>query len=118
MFGYITNLDSMTSTGWNEHIGSVITETFSIGIHAFDRILYLYDEPSGCPDERLYTSDYPFKSSDTFCISYNFIKDTITIYHNEDLVDTRTLNGFKSIQPAFSLEGKAHSIQVVKYLLK
>jgi len=48
-------------------------------------------------------------------MSFNFIDDTFTIIHNGKNTKKLSLNGYKSITPAFSFSSKGEEIEITKY---
>ena len=118
IFGYFTNLKLMTN--WDGYIGQIgFNDDYSIGIHALNNEIYLYDGPGGSPCRKLkYSPSKAFTTNDIFGISFDFVNDLLTIYHNANVVEKVPLNGFKSIIPTFSLYNQKPSIHVVRYLFK
>ena len=62
-----------------------------------------------------YKSTQNFKSNDIFALSFNFINNTLIIFHNNIKADTVSLHYNRKITPAFSLYGKYTEIEVIKY---
>ena len=104
---------------WDDYVGAGRNEKYCIGIQAWRNGIALFDYPAGDSWRQLdYESDKSFATSDIFGISFNFIENSVSLSLNYNLIETVSLNGFKSIVPAFSLGGENDSFHIIKYVFK
>ena len=64
-----------------------------------------------------YRSKENFKIGDKFILSFNFLTDILTIYHNGIKADDISLSGAKSIRPIFCLVDYNAKISIIKWEL-
>lgn len=117
MFGYIPNIDLMQNHDWNSHIGDEGNEEYCVGfLVAAKNSVYQFDKPGGRPDHEIdYRPESKFVSGDQFGMIFNFVQDSLSIYHNDQLIEAVSLNGFKSIIPAFSFCSLKNTCKIIKY---
>ena len=118
IFGYIPDLELMKKVDWNDAIGAGSNEKYSIGILAHYDTFILFDEPGGCPWRYIEYETDEFESSDTWRVSFSFVENVMSIYHNDNLVEKVSLNGFKSIIPVFCLELENDTFNIINYAFK
>ena len=75
---------------------------------------YLYDKNHRYSEIRGNKMDQ-WKNDDTFTMSFNFEWNRLDLYHNEEYVASISLNGYKSVIPAFNLCGACDEISIKNF---
>ena len=117
--GYITSTINKSIIDWNQWLGNRSNSTYSNGIliNKHYTNFYIWNYKHYCK-ELSYKSLDQFKQNDIFILSFNFIQDTVTIYHNiksKENCAQISLRGCKSIIPAFSLCSKGEEIEIIHF---
>ena len=115
--GYITDKNDIKD--WNESLGQGSNRETTDGIFVYNYYNYfaLYNKNALYGQQLKYRSKKKLKIGDKFILSFNFVTDTLTIYHNENKADDISLKGNKSIRPTFCLADKNAEISIIKWEL-
>ena len=62
-----------------------------------------------------YKSNENFKDDDEFCMSFNFIKNELNIFHNGCKTETLSLNNYENIIPALTLHEIGDRLEITKW---
>eukprot|EP01083_Nonionella_stella_P184041 666801_1 len=123
-FGYVHEGAPQSITDWNQLLGHDLmaqcSQSFFIGWN--HRCFYHW----GKGTSSAYSSTKYFAEGDTFSLEFDFVNNTVTIYHNGEKAETKSLQGCKKLTPAISLRSgggnynnlqpsNSERVQIVKY---
>ena len=114
--GYIINTINSIKN-WNRETGCGSNTENSVGIYVYHYrdTFTLYDKNDCAGLQTLnYKSPKFFAINDIFILSFDFIENTLTIYHNDNKCDTIELQKHTKIIPAFSLYYPGTQIEILK----
>eukprot|EP01083_Nonionella_stella_P282481 961221_1 len=86
--GYITSSIQQSIQRWNNALGQFANKEYSVGIEVNSwRHNFIYYDKNNEEKELKYESKLSFRENDMFKMEFNFIDDTLTIYHNNNKAD-------------------------------
>ena len=119
-FGFLTSSIRSAQINWKQPIGRYSNKQSSVGILIGNRYdeFTLYDAENTGGHILDYSADDVFQQGDTFGFVFDFAKDSLSIFHNEEHATEISLNNDIRIIPAFSLGSKRdEEIEVIKCAL-
>eukprot|EP01084_Bolivina_argentea_P017816 33238_1 len=114
LLGYVSSINDIKD--WNQALGFDPNKQTSMGLLIDDDspFLKLCDKDNTAEQLKCEYSECP-KGGDTFLFCFNFVNDNLIVYHNNNKMDTLSLNGNKNIIPAVSLIRDGSSVQIRAY---
>ena len=115
----LQNTDKYMIKNWNQSLGADNNKNSSVGILASSYLssrFSLFDRNNKCKELK-YKSSIKFKCGDIFDLTFDFVQNKISIYHNNNFAVDISLNGNKSVIFAVSLKSRDASIEILNYEL-
>ena len=117
MIGYITDTIDKSITDWNERLGLKGNKTYSRGIFSgpgYDQFFLFKDDGFVPLMNKTKIKNRP-KEGDEFKLSFDFKKDSLSVYHENMFITKTELNGVKHIIIAMTLTYEGQMMKVTKW---